>query len=193
MDNTEEVRASQNRLNGSFTNMMDRRTQVRQSLSSEVYFQTPIEKKKQASSIAAKIYRKIYGKRSARPKVERTSQMEDLEYWIADMEFQNQLVNRLLADHSDKGNMKVRFIAAVLDIEKTRGGRMKSRKGRKIISLFLCPENLGTVPYNVEQDLIGRVKIHELVSLKDYFLSELLNDPLVIRSLEEEDDKNNLL
>jgi hypothetical protein len=130
-------------------------------------------------SIAASILHSILSAIVPRSK---PSDSVKLETALKDREIRNELINQLLSAHSD-GTVRVRFISAVLDYERTSNSVDKIAKAKQICALFVqegSKFHLPGIPIDAENEM-ERTKFRKLVLLKEIMLRELLKNPLVVQ------------
>jgi hypothetical protein len=117
------------------------------------------------------------------------SDLVKLEMALKDRDIRNELINQLLSAHS-YGTVRVRFISAVLDYERTSNSTEKSAKAKQICALFVqegSKFHLPGIPLDAETDM-ERTKFRKLVLLKEMTLRELLKNPVVIQYLLDAED-----
>lgn len=96
-----------------------------------------------------------------------------LETMILDPKSRDELVHCLLAQHVDGGGIKVRFIGAVLDFEKTPNKTDKIALGKKILSTFLHRDASFPIP-GIPRDQLAAVSFDTLDIMRVRVMIDLL-------------------
>jgi hypothetical protein len=121
----------------------------------------------------------------------KASDMVKLERALANRNVRNELINRLLSAHSD-GTVRVRFISAVLDYERTVGKAEKLAKAKQICALFVRAGSKfhpPGIPIDIETEM-EMTKFRKLVLVKEMMLQELLKNPVVVQCMQAAESRS---
>ena len=126
------------------------------------------------------------GSKERLPTLEVTENMDRLNDIIADRKMRQELVSALLAMR-DSSAVKIRFIAAADEFERTTGKIEKKAKGNKIVATFVQNGSMFQIP-GIPAPLVQALesyKLDKIADLKNFILDDLVRNETVAKLMKE--------
>ena len=122
--------------------------------------------------------------------IEYSSESLQLERLLSDKSKVDELADILLAEHQTEACSYLRFISAVMSLERSRGKPDEKPKVKKIFELFLDSNSRFCLPF-VTEELQKEIadsssKIEVIFKIKLFILTELLKNPSIVEFVNNE-------